>query len=306
VIVRVLGSAAGGGFPQWNCGCPNCRGVRTGEIAAKPRTQECVAVSADGADWFLLNASPGIRAQIESCPPLHPRAPRHSPIAGVVLTSGDLDHCLGIFSLRESHPLVVYAAETVRRGLAERNAIHRTLERFEGQVTWRALDDGRAIELTLGGGRPSGLSLRALPVPGKQPIHLTGIEPPTPLANVGLRIRESVSGRVLAYVSGAGGIDDAVRRLVDGADCVFFDGTFWSETELIDLGLGNKRARDMTHLPIGGESGSLAALAGLRAARKVFIHVNNTNPILREDSAEAAAVRAAGWEVASDGLEIAL
>jgi pyrroloquinoline quinone biosynthesis protein B len=172
-------------------------------------------------------------------------------------------------------------------------------------VTWRALDDGREIDLTVDG-RPSGLSLLALPAPGKQPIHLTGIEQPTPLANIGLRIREAASGRVLAYVSGAGGIDDAVRRLVDGADCVFFDGTFWTETELIDLGLGTKRARDMTHLPIGGGSGSLAALADLRARRKVFIHVNNTNPILREDSAEAAAVRAAGWEVATDGLEIAL
>ena len=304
--IRVLGSAAGGGFPQWNCGCPNCRGARAATIHAKPRTQECVAVSADGESWILLNASPEIRAQIESFPPLHPRGARHSPIAGIVLTSGDLDHCLGLFSLRESHPLVVYATDAVRRGLVEGNVLYRTLERFEGQVTWRRLECGREIDLPAGGDCSSGLSLLAAAAPGKQPIHLEGIAPPTTEANVGLRIREPRTGRTLAYASSTGAVDAAVLGLVEGADCVFFDGTFWSERELIELGLGSKQGRDMAHLPIGGEDGSLARLAGLRASRRIFIHVNNTNPVLREDSAEAAAVRDAGWQVAEDGLEIEL
>jgi len=304
--IRVLGSAAGGGFPQWNCGCPNCRGARAAAIRAKPRTQECLAVSADGESWILLNASPEIRAQIESFPPLHPRAARHSPIAGIVLTSGDLDHCLGLFSLRESHPLVVYATDAVRRGLVEGNVLYRTLERFEGQVTWRRLECGREIELAAGGDGSNGLSLLAVAAPGKQPIHLEGTVAPNSEVNVGLRIREQRTGRRLAYASSTGAVDSAVLGLVEGADCVFFDGTFWSERELIELGLGSKQARDMAHLPIGGEGGSLARLASLRASRRIFIHVNNTNPILREDSAEAAAVRAAGWQVAEDGLEIEL
>jgi len=304
--IRVLGSAAGGGFPQWNCGCPNCRGVRESRIRAKPRTQECVAVSADGRDWFLLNASPEIRAQVESFSPLHPREARHSPIAGIVLTNGDLDHCLGLFSLRESQPLVVYATDTVRRGFAERNQIVKTLDRFEGQLTWRQLECGSEIELTVGRAQASGLRLTPVPAPGKPPIHLEGVEPRNPEENVGVRISEAKGGRAIAYFSAAGGITPAVRSAVADADCVFFDGTFWSATELIDLGLGSKRAEDMAHLPIGGPGGSLAALAGLGARRRIFIHVNNTNPILREDSAEAAAVLAAGWEIAEDGMEIEL
>jgi pyrroloquinoline quinone biosynthesis protein B len=304
--IRVLGSAAGGGFPQWNCGCPNCSGARTGAIRAKPRSQECVALSADDVHWFLLNASPEIRAQIESFPPLHPRAPRHSPIAGIVLTNGDLDHSLGLLSLRESLPLKVYSTDAVRRGFTERNVLYRTLERFEGQVTWQTLDRDVEVDLTLPDGGASGLSISAVPAPGKVPIHLESLGPPSPRANVGLRIRDEARGRTVAYVSSTAAIDEAVRDLVSSADCVFFDGTFWSETELPDLGLGTKRARDMAHLPVGGETGSLRELASLAAEHRVYIHINNTNPILRDDSPEAAVVRAAGWKVAEDGMEIAL
>ncbi len=296
--IKVLGSAAGGGFPQWNCGCPNCDGVRRGTIRAKTRTQECVAVSADGSEWLLLNASPEIRSQIESFGALHPKSPRHSPIAGVVLTSGDLDHCLGLLSLRESQPITVHATEAVRRGFTERNILYKTLERFPDQVSWRPLVIGK--EASLG----AGLTVEAVAAPGKLPIHLEGTGTASGEENVGLRIREVGSGRVLAYFSGSGGITPAVRVALDQADCVFFDGTFWSSTELRDLGLGSKRAEDMAHLPIGGSAGSLAALSGIRAKRRVFIHLNNTNPILREDSAEAETVRAAGWEIAVDGMEL--
>jgi pyrroloquinoline quinone biosynthesis protein B len=304
MLIRVLGSAAGGGFPQWNCGCPNCRGVRAGKLKATPRSQECVAFSADGDRWFLLNCSPEIRQQIESFPPLHPRGPRHSPIAGILLTNGDLDHCLGLLSLRESHPLVLYATDRVRRGFTEGNVLFRTLDRFPGQVTWRVLELGREEELADRDGQPSGLLAQAIAVPGKLPIHLEAGAMPDPADSVGFRIRERASGRVLAYLSGVGAVTEAVRRALDGADCVFFDGTFWSRDELPALGLGTKRAEDMAHVPIGGPDGSLASFDGLAARRRIFIHINNTNPLLRDDSPERARAEAAGWEVASDGMEV--
>ncbi|HEV3348639.1 MAG TPA: pyrroloquinoline quinone biosynthesis protein PqqB [Methylomirabilota bacterium] len=304
MLIRVLGSAAGGGFPQWNCGCPNCRGVRSGDLRATARSQECVAVSADGDRWFLLNCSPEIRQQIESFPPLHPRGPRHSPIAAILLTNGDLDHCLGLLSLRESHPLVVYATDRLRRGFTDGNVLYRTLDRFPGQVTWRSLELGREAELADVEGRPAGLLVEAVAVPGKLPIHLETGAAPDPADSVGFRIRERATGRVLAYLSGVGAVSDAVRRAVEGADCVFFDGTFWSADELPGLGLGTKRAEDMAHLPIGGPEGSLARLNGVTARRRIFIHLNNTNPLLRDDSPERAHVEAAGWEVARDGMEV--
>jgi pyrroloquinoline quinone biosynthesis protein B len=296
--IRVLGSAAGGGFPQWNCGCPNCRGLREGSLRARARSQECVAVSADGAAWLLLNCSPEIRAQIESFPPLHPRGPRDSPIAAIVLTNGDLDHCLGLLSLRESHPLVVYATEPVRRGFVEDNVLYRTLERFPGQVTWRPLEIGREEKV-------AGLLVEPVSAPGKPPIHLEPA-PPDPAHNIGVRVRAPATGRTLVYLSAVAAVTGEIRRALDGADVVFFDGTFWSSDELPGLGLGTKRAEEMAHLPVGGATGSLARLAGVRAGRRVYIHVNNTNPMLREDSAEHAAVAAAGWEIAWDGMEVSL
>ena len=299
MLIRVLGSAAGGGFPQWNCGCANCRGIRDNTLRARARSQECVAVSADGASWLLLNCSPEIRQQIESFPGLHPRAPRHSPIAGIVLTNGDLDHCLGLLSLRESHPLVVYATEPVRRGFVERNVLYRTLERFPGQVTWRVLKTGREEEV-------AGLTVEALAVPGKPPVHLESLAPSDPEENIGVRVRAPATGRVLAYLSAAGGVTDEILDALDGADAVFFDGTFWSSDELPKLGLGTKRAEEMAHVPVGGPGGSLARLAGVRAGRRVYIHINNTNPMLREDSPERAEVSAAGWEIAWDGMEVRL
>ena len=304
--VRVLGSAAGGGFPQWNCGCPNCRGVRDRTIEATPRTQESVAVSADGDGWFLLNASPEIRQQIEAFPPLHPRAARDTPIQAVVLTNGDLDHCLGLLSLRESQPIAIYATDSVRRGFTERNVFYRTLERFDGQVTWRRLVPGQPQDLLLATGRPSGLTIEARAVPGKPPIHLEQLEPSGPEDNVALRIREAASGRQLSYASAVGAITGAVRETLEGADCVFLDGTFWSADELIVGGLGDKRAEQMAHVPVGGADGSLAQLTGLAAARKLYIHVNNTNPMLRDDSPQRAEAERAGWRVASDGLELSL
>ena len=306
MLIRVLGSAAGGGFPQWNCGCPNCRGVREGKIPAAARTQESVAVSEDGEQWFVLNASPEIRGQIESFAPLHPREPRHSGIQAILLGNGDLDHCLGLLSLRESYPLVVYATDAVRRGFTEGNVLYRTLERFPGQVTWRILAPGRVEPLRGTGDRESGLDVEAIPVPGKPPLHLEGRVPRQPEDNVAFRLRARRSGRTLVYASAVGAVNDDVRRALARADCVFFDGTFWAADELPALGLGDKRAADMAHMPVGGTDGSLSALRGITAARKIFIHLNNTNPMLRDDSSARAAVEAAGWEVAYDGMEVRL
>ncbi len=304
--IRVLGSAAGGGFPQWNCGCPNCRGVRLGTITARPRSQESVAISADGQAWFLLNASPEIRAHIEGFAPLQPRAPRHTAIAGILLTNGDLDHCLGLLALRESQPLTLYATEQVRRGFTERNVLYGTLERFPGQVTWQRLRPGESRELDApeDAARPSGLVVEAIAVPGQPPLHLRAHHAPTSEDNVGLRVRDLRTGGTLAYFSGIAAPTPAFTDVIASADCSFIDGTFWSSDELIALGLSDRRAEDMAHWPIGGAEGSLAALAGTGRGRKIFIHINNTNPILREDSSERAAIGAAGFEVAHDGLEL--
>ncbi len=266
--------------------------------------QESLAVSADGDAWFLLNASPEIRAQIESFPALHPRTSRHSPIAGLVITNGDLDHCLGLLSLRESHPLSIYATDRVRRGFTEGNALYATLERFAGQAIWHALHSDQSLEPALSDGRASGLTIKALAVPGQPPLHLRGKVAPSPEDNVGFEIRDVHTGGTLLYLSGVAALTPPLRRALERADCIFFDGTFWASDELIALGLGERRAEDMAHWPIGGPEGSLRTLGPIGRGRRIFIHINNTNPILREDSPERAAVTAAGWEVAHDGLEI--
>ena len=296
--IHVLGSSAGGGFPQWNCGCPNCALVRTGDRRVRPRTQDSLAFTADGQEWHLINASPDIHRQIQDSPVLHPRAARHSPIRSVILTNGDLDHVLGLFSLRESWPLVLYATSAVRRGLEDRNAMMRTLHRFASQVTWRPLELNR--EMAMG----DGLFIEARAARGKVPVHLEGLSPPSPEDNVSLWIREAATGKRAAYV-GATSAADGLQDLRD-VDCVFFDGTFWSSDELQKLGLSKARAEDMAHVPIGGDGGSLMRLAHVAPAHRIYTHINNSNPILVEGSPEEQAVREAGWQIAFDGMEVAL
>jgi pyrroloquinoline quinone biosynthesis protein B len=297
--IRVLGSAAGGGFPQWNCGCRNCTSVRAGDARLLRRTQDSLAVTRDGDRWHVINASPDILRQIDASPALWPRSARHSPIASIVLTNGDLDHVLGLFSLRESWPLTLYATAAVRRGLEDRNAIFRTLRRFDGQVTWRALELDREVEI-----EPN-LFLTARAARGKLPVHLEGIASPSPEDNVSLWIRDGISGKRAAYL-GATSSAEGVEATVAGLDCVFFDGTFWSSDELIALGLSKARAEDMAHLPVGGPGGSLAALGRVAVRHKIYTHINNSNPILVQGSPEECAVRDAGWQIAYDGMEIAL
>ncbi|HEY0990983.1 MAG TPA: pyrroloquinoline quinone biosynthesis protein PqqB [Kofleriaceae bacterium] len=304
MYLRVLGSAAGGGSPQWNCGCANCMAVRAGDASLHARTQASAAVSADRRQWFLLNVSPDVRAQIESFPALHPRSLRDTPIGGAVLTNGDVDACLGLFILREDQPLALYASETVERGLREHNALTRTLERRPGQLTWNRLRAGEVVPL-VGTAGPSGLTLEAVPVPGTVPLHLKGVAPPSPDDNLAIMLRDD-RGRALMYAPTTAARTQLLDERARAADVLVFDGTFFRDDELTSLGLTTRSARDMAHWPLGGPDGSLRWLAELPCRRKILTHINNTNPILRNGAAERDELAAAGVEVAYDGLEVEL
>ncbi|HEY6083843.1 MAG TPA: pyrroloquinoline quinone biosynthesis protein PqqB [Nitrospira sp.] len=309
MLLRILGSAAGGGFPQWNCACDNCHGIRTRSIHAMRRTQESACLTANGTDYVLINASPDIRAQIEQCSALHPRAPRDSPIAAIVLTNGDVDHCVGLFSLREWQPLAVYATTSVWHDLIERNVLCRTLDRYAGHLTWRELTLDSPQELQSASGISLGLMMETVAAPGKVPLHLEGIAPPDAGQNIGLVLHvdssTDCSPARLAYFPSVGQITETIHQTLAQADVVVWDGTFWSNDELIRQGLAQRSAEEMAHVPISGENGSLAGLSDL-AARRVLTHINNSNPILRDDSRERGSVAAAGWDVAYDGMELKL
>jgi pyrroloquinoline quinone biosynthesis protein B len=296
----VLGAAAGGGFPQWNCGCTNCVSVREGKAGFLPRTQDSIALTADEARFTLVNASPEILLQIQRTKALWPKAPRHSPIAAIVLTNGDMDHVLGLFSLRESWPLALYVTASVRRGL-EQSAFVRTLRRFEGQLVLRELALDRPTPLADAAGEPLGLDVRAVPSPGKLPVHFVGHATESPEDNIALVFSELGRGRSLAYAAACASADGDWS----GHDVVLFDGTFFREDELVRQGLSRAVAKDMAHVPIEGERGSLRLLSKL-GGRRIFTHINNTNPILDPASPERRAVESAGWEIAYDGMEIAL
>jgi len=271
--------------------------VRSGNPRVKARTQECLAVSADGERWILLNASPEVRAQIEAFSPLVARTGRSSPIVAVALTNADLDHCLGVLSLREETPLRVLATGAVQGALRDGNSFFGALEHFE----WQTLDATRGTTVLV-----AGLELLAVPVPGKPPRYLERSAVSKDEDNVALRVRDRATGACLVYAPSVGWVTPALRTLLDSAQCVFFDGTFWSSDELVARGISARRAEDMAHLPIGGPEGSLRELARLAAERRIYIHVNNTNPVLLEDSPPHTEVLAAGCEIACDGLEVRL
>src|SRR2546422_7413038 len=301
--VIILGSAAGGGVPQWNCGCPNCLDARHD---ARGRMQSSVAVSADGERWVLLNASPDLRMQCAAHHELWPRGPRGSPIGSVVLTDGEIDHTLGLLLLRESATrLPVYAPVGVTALLGDEWPLYRVLSAYAG-VEPRTLEEGRSVALADGAGTPLGISCSATAVARRPPRYARAA--PTQAFDVGLRLTDERTGGTLAYVPTAGAMDDAVRRVARGADLLFFDGTFWSDDELGVAGGGADAptAREMGHLPIGGLAGSLELLPRLDAKRVVLVHINNTNPILCRSSAERARVEAAGIVVGEDAMEFEL
>ncbi len=293
--LRVLGSAAGGGFPQWNCSCPACRAVREGSRPSRPRTQSSIAVSADYRRWFLLNASPDIRAQIESFPALHPRDGRATPLEAVLLTDAELDHTLGLLLLREGRRLDLHATAAVHETLSDGTSLLPTLGRY-CSVEWRPVVPGADVPLG------DGLSYRAFDVPTtKQARFGPGREQGRV---VGYRLTDESSGRAAVYLPGVQELTTAVHEQLDDCACLLLDGTCWQDDELIRLGLAGKTAREMGHLPIDGPDGSLEHLSPLPIERKIYIHINNTNPILLEDAPERRVVEERGVEVATDGLEV--
>jgi pyrroloquinoline quinone biosynthesis protein B len=306
VKIRVLGSAAGGGFPQWNCNCRNCAGLRNGALRAQPRTQSSIAVSGqDVMQWALVNASPDILAQLKANPVLQPaRAPRDTAIAAVVLVDAQIDHSTGLFMLRESsRPLQVWCTDNACEDLTRGNPILRVLSHYCGVERRELRADGH--EFTLDG--LPGVRWRALPVASKPAPFSPHREAPQPGDNVALVINDGGGGGHVVYAPGLGAMEAPVWRAMQSAACVLVDGTFWTDDEMIVMGLSKKRARDIGHLPQSGPGGMLEWLEKLPAAtRRVLIHVNNTNPILDEDSAERAELTRRGVEVAWDGMEIEL
>ncbi len=293
VWLRVLGSAAGGGSPQWNCGCSVCVAVRSGRAPA--RTQSSVAVSADRRRWFLINASPDVRTQIEAFHGLHPTDDRTTPLEAVLLTDAELDHTLGLLLLREAPALRLYATPAVRTTLCEGSGVLRTLERY-CPVEWRAVVPGADLPLA------DGLSCRAFDVPTTKRDRFGPGENHGRV--VGYRLTDQRSGRTLVYLPGVQALTPALRAEIEGCDCLLIDGTCWRDDELVRLGLAGKTSREMGHLPIDGPDGSLAQLPSLGVGRTIFVHMNNTNPILLEDAPERRVVLDSGMEVAMDGLEV--
>jgi pyrroloquinoline quinone biosynthesis protein B len=302
--VRVLGSAAGGGFPQWNCNCRNCAGVRAGTINAQRRTQSSISVSDDGRDWVLINASPDVLAQIQSFPALQPgRALRDTGIAGVVLMDAQIDHTTGLFMLREGRRLELWCTELVKRDLTGPNPIFNVLSHYCG-IAWHPVKLGGGESFAVPG--CEGLVFEAFPIDSNAPPFSPRRDAPIAGDNIALSITDRASGKRLFYAPGLGAIEPPVEALIANADCALVDGTFWTDDEMIALGISKKRSRDLGHLPQSGPGGMLEQLARFPKPRKVLIHINNTNPILDESSDERAAVVRAGVEVAYDGMEIVL
>ena len=296
--VRVLGSAAGGGFPQWNCTCPPCRAVRTGSRPCVPRSQSSIAVSADRQQWFLFNASPDIQSQIESFPDLHPDEGRVVRLQAVLLTDAELDHTLGLLLLREGRGLEVHATESVHETLTTGTGLLRTLEAY-CPVKWQPVLPGADVAL---GSGVNGLSYRAFDVSTDKPMRFPGAA--THGRVVGYRLTDTSSGRSLVYLPCAQRLSAEVLEELAGCSGLLVDGTCWRDDEMPRLGLAGKTSRAMGHVPIDGPGGSLERLSPLPIDRKVYLHINNTNPILLEDSPERRLLDRHGMEVAVDGLEL--
>ena len=302
--ITILGSAAGGGFPQWNCNCRNCAGVRAGTLRAKPRTQSSIFIRPDdGADGVLFNASPDILEQIRSSATLQPaRAARDTAIAGVVLMDGQIDHATGLFMLRErGAPLPLWCTDPVEEDLAHGNPVLRVLGHYCGVKRERIALDGAAFEIP----GVAGLTLRALPLSSKAAPYSPHRDNPVPGDNIGMLVSDART--TLFYAPGLGEITPPVFDAMMGADCVMVDGTFWTDDEMIRLGFSQKTARSIGHLPQSGPGGMIEWMAKLPArTRRLLIHINNTNPILDEDSAERATLTRERIEVSEDRMEIVL
>jgi pyrroloquinoline quinone biosynthesis protein B len=300
--IRVLGSAAGGGFPQWNCNCLNCSGVRQGSINAQMRTQSSIIVGNGSPDWALINASPDVLTQIKQTPALQPaRHVRDSGIAAVVLMDAQVDHVTGLMMLRERNsPLPIYATQQVFDDLTTGLPLVKTLSHYctVDQRFIRSDQEHFSIpELT-------GIAFKPITLSSKAPPYSPHRNDPHPGDNIGLLITDLASRKKVFYAPGLGVIEPQVEQAMREADVLLVDGTFWTDDEMIGLGLSSKRAIDMGHLAQSGPDGMIEALAPYSTKRRILIHINNTNPILREDSAQALQLKALGIEVAFDGMHI--
>jgi len=310
--LKIIGSAAGGGFPQWNCNYKLSRAARAGVSGIEPRTQSSLAASADGRGWVLFNASPDIRQQIALTPQLQPAVDgplRSTPIRAVVLTNADVDHVAGLLSLRERQPFAIYSTQEVLRVL-EANSIFNVLD--PSVVPRRVLPPDRETAICDGEGRETGIVVESFAVPGKVALYLENTSDPQADFSsdkgdtIGVRIANGQGGGSAFYIPGCARIDAGLRARLAHAPCLLFDGTLYTDDEMITAGVGQKTGARMGHIAMSGENGAIAGLASVAISRRVFVHINNTNPVLDENSSEHAAVRAAGWEIGRDGMELEL
>ena len=307
--VVVLGAAAGGGVPQWNCGCPVCQAARTDRPEIQS-TQASIAISADGDHWFLINASPDLRQQLVATPQLHPKEGhlRHSPVAGVILTNGEIDAVAGLLSMREGWPFSIYGHQRVL-AILKSNSVFNVLN--EKNVRRQPIEVDKTFEPSLPDGSPSGIEILPFAVAGKGAWYLEGETHPAGRQDdmgdtLGLRISEKASGKFFYFLAACAEVTDDLRSRITGAPLVFFDGTVWRDDEMIKAGLGVKTGQRMGHIAMSGETGTIAALEGLGIGRKIFLHINNSNPALLQDSAERRTLERAGWQIPRDGTEITL
>ena len=307
--IKVLGSAAGGGFPQWNCNCRNCASVRAGTPGFRARTQSSLAVSRDGINWALLNASPDLRQQINDNRELQPDIKaglRHSPIKAAVLTNGDVDHIIGLINLREAQPFAIYASKRILDVLAA-NSVFQVLA--DPLVPRNEITLDQPFNLA-GGGVDLGLTVEAFAVPGKVALYLEdkssadygGREGDT----IGLKISDPAEKKSFFYIPGCAAVDERLATRLKGAPVVFFDGTLFTDDEMIEQGLLNKTGARMGHISMSGDAGSITAFSKLGVGRLIYVHINNSNPVLDENSPARKAIDCAGWEVGYDGMEVRL
>ncbi|OTU37624.1 pyrroloquinoline quinone biosynthesis protein PqqB [Acinetobacter pittii] len=303
MYIYVLGSAAGGGFPQWNCNCPNCHGVRTGTIQAKARTQSSIAVSENGTDWVLLNASPDIRQQLFEFKAAQPaRKLRDTGIISVILMDSQLDHTTGLLTLREGCPMNVWCTEMVHQDLTNGFPVFNMLKHWNGGLQYHEINPKQAFKID----GFENLEFLPLIIKSAAPPYSPHRNNPHDGDNIALIIKDHKTQKQLFYAPGLGKIDDQIMQIMQSSDCVMIDGTLWTDDEMQQTGVGTKTGREMGHLYISGEGGSLSYLNKLSTPNKVLIHINNTNPILNENSSQFAELKANGVEVAYDGMQIEL
>ncbi|WP_301360611.1 pyrroloquinoline quinone biosynthesis protein PqqB [Stutzerimonas nitrititolerans] len=303
MFIQILGSAAGGGFPQWNCNCTNCAGLRAGTLRGQARTQSSIAISDNGVDWILCNASPDIRAQLEAFPALQPaRKPRDTAIGAIILLDSQIDHTTGLLTLREGCPHEVWCTEMVHQDLTTGFPLFNMLEHWNGGLKWNPIAlDGSFVTPAC-----PNLVITPIPLRSSAPPYSPHRNDPHPGDNIGLFIEDRRTGGKLFYAPGLGQVSEALLGTMRGADCLLVDGTLWRDDEMRVREVGDKLGSEMGHLPQSGPGGMIEVLDGLPAARKILIHINNTNPILDQDSPERAMLDEHGIEVAFDGMSIEL